>query len=443
MVGCNRLPPNLLRSSFLINLDNLQEESITIACASGEMFAYSIPVQCMFLSLDDIHPSDSASTNAHGIKCASHSDTTNEPSDSSHVSLLSSSCSTACVCSFSSSACNYQFFSLSLTKGLSGHSGMDIHKGRAHAGLLLIRALMAYFDEQTGLDISTTTNNPNTSDFTSEINKLSHSSTQKSSLSLISFHSVEKINAIPGDASCIFCIKKEESEEITPKITKEMEAIMAEYRAIEPNLEWELKEVDISYIISNADRAKDVDVNNNSACLTCLTPLSSQKALSILSLLPHGCIKNSFVFTDIPSLSTNLYYIHLNSMFVDANNNNSDKQICNSTEHSTITSSLPSFDISFFTRTMSKDISSAFTRYMSTTASLFSLIPRTVDNNSSYSSWNTSTSSRLFQCCREAYTSVYGRDPPITAVHAGMLTVLSFFILLVLLALFRPFSFRL
>lgn len=140
-------------------------------------------------------------------------------------------------------------------KGLKGgHSGMDIHKGRANANKLMTRLL---YNGNGVLD-----------------------------LQLSSFEGGSLRNAIPREANAIVAIKKEQKAAFVSFIADFSELLKAEFQSIEPGLNITAKETDLPLQV--------LDKNDY------------HKIVNVLYAVPNGVFRMSPDIPDLVEASTNL-----------------------------------------------------------------------------------------------------------------------------------------
>lgn len=111
---------------------------------------------------------------------------------------------------------DYYFFNISLEGLTGGHSGQDIHLGRANAIVLLARII---FDLNKSIGVK-----------------------------LVSFCGGSKSNAIPRDAQAILGIKQDEKDALMAEIEKWKKIILGEYGDTDPNICISITDTDSSYI---------------------------------------------------------------------------------------------------------------------------------------------------------------------------------------------------
>lgn len=206
MTGASALSEDALKGKVFINLDSEEEDTVYIGCAGGGDTHLTLPIERICPPGDTI---------ALRIK----------------VSGL---------------------------KG--GHSGVDIHEGRANAIKVLTRMLREGMRSVNGI-------------------------------MLAELKGGNKRNAIPREAEAVVVVSKKEAEVFHISVKTEGENVSSEYNAIEP---------DFRITIENTD------VPSDAAGLS-----SSSKILSVLTSMPHGVLSMS---KDIPNLvetSTNLAIVNL------------------------------------------------------------------------------------------------------------------------------------
>jgi len=145
---------------------------------------------------------------------------------------------------------------------MGGHSGLNIHEGRANAILLCAMAA------QSALKAS-------------------------SDVSLVSITGGDKHNAIPREAIAKFSVSSPEAKQaVQEAATKCAIAAKAEYGALEANL-----------------RITIIESNMESTCQEQIPPLekdSATRLISMLMALPHGPIKFSHAMPDLVETSNNI-----------------------------------------------------------------------------------------------------------------------------------------
>jgi dipeptidase D len=200
MTGANNLGEGMITGNILLNLDSEDDAEIFIGCSGG---------------LDTV--------------CSFHYTPTEAPED-------------------------LHFFKIDVAKGLGGHSGGDIHRGRANANKLVARFLW---------------NLEKTHDVT-----------------LAEIDGGNLRNAIPRAAHAIFGVRAADKEAVTVEFNNYVADIKNEYKAIEPTLELTLE---------TADRPA-----------TCVDQSTSHRLIEAIYSAPHGVISMSQDLEGLVETSTNL-----------------------------------------------------------------------------------------------------------------------------------------
>ncbi|MCK4613412.1 MAG: aminoacyl-histidine dipeptidase [Thermoplasmata archaeon] len=208
MTGAFGLSGDMMKGRTIINLDTEEEGSIYIGCAGGGDTAFTLPVASVDTAEMECTP---LKIKVHGLK--------------------------------------------------GGHSGVDIHEGRANANKALTRIL-----------------------------NIGNRATSKGLL-LANFQGGSKRNAIPREAEAIVLFGKEEKEGFIRAARSEAESIIFEYRAMEPDLAVDFDETEMP------DKAANKE--------------STAKALQVLTAIPNGVLAMSLDIPDLVETSTNLAIVEL------------------------------------------------------------------------------------------------------------------------------------
>ncbi|SMD09421.1 aminoacyl-histidine dipeptidase [Pedobacter nyackensis] len=200
MTGAKQLDPSNISGNILLNLDTEEDDELTIGCAGG---------------ID--------TTTVYSYK---------------HHSVVNDSVA----------------FKVSIKGLLGGHSGMDIHKGRANANKLLTRLL---YNGNKVLD-----------------------------LQLASLEGGSLRNAIPREASAVVAVSNDQKSAFLSFIGDFSEVIKAEYQSIEPGLK--------------------INVEENTLPLEVLDKQDYHKIINALYTVPNGVFRMSPDIPDLVEASTNL-----------------------------------------------------------------------------------------------------------------------------------------
>lgn len=200
LTGANNLGEGMITGSILLNLDSEDDAEIFIGCAGG------VDTTCVFDYKRSFAPTD------------------------------------------------FHYFRLDISKGLGGHSGGDIHLGRANANKLLARFLYRL--------------------------------AQKHEVALSEIDGGNLRNAIPRAAHAVFGVHASNKEVVRVEFNKYMAEVETEYSGLEPTLTLELESVDRpEYSVDEA---------------TC------SHLIEALYSAPHGVISMSRDLEGLVETSTNL-----------------------------------------------------------------------------------------------------------------------------------------
>ena len=201
MGGAMELDTSVLKGKYMINLDTDNDAGFVMGCAAGTTIKYNLPVTYVTPCEDSVQVKISVS-------------------------------------------------------GLTGgHSGMDIHKNRAHA-IKLIGIILAELDTQVCIRI-------------------------------ISLNGGMKVNAIPREAFLEVFIQKNEHEKAREIVNKLQSQFSSDFRLTDPKLQVTLEEL-------SSEDSKVLD------------DLSKQRLISSLQLFPNGVLAMSSELTSLVNSSCNL-----------------------------------------------------------------------------------------------------------------------------------------
>ena len=200
LTGANNLGDGMLNATMLLNLDSEDDAEIFVGCAGG------VDTTCLFTYKRSFAPTD------------------------------------------------FHYFKFDISNGLGGHSGGDIHLGRANANKLLARFLY-------GLSL-------------------------KHDLALAEVDGGNLRNAIPRAAHAVFGVDTAHKESIRVAFNKFVAEIEAEYAGIEPTIKFALDSVDKPEYTVDRD--------------------TSLALIEALYSAPHGVISMSRDIEGLVETSTNL-----------------------------------------------------------------------------------------------------------------------------------------
>lgn len=200
MTGANNLGPDMLGGNILINLDSEDDAEIFIGCAGG------VDTTATFHYNRSVAPTD------------------------------------------------FHYFKIDVSKGLGGHSGGDIHLGRANANKLIARFLFTLG--------------------------------QKHEVSLCEIEGGNLRNAIARAAHAVFGIHTSKKEDVRIAFNQYVADIENEYKGIEPTLSLELESIDRPDF--------------------CIDSTTTRNLIYSLYCAPHGVVSMSRDLEGLVETSTNL-----------------------------------------------------------------------------------------------------------------------------------------
>jgi dipeptidase D len=178
-------------------------------------------------------------------------------------------------------------------------------------------------------------------------------------------------NAIPREAFATIVVEKAFAEKVSNWITDFQTTIVEEFRDTERDLRIAVKDSIIPGFVMDRD--------------------NQIKLLSSLTCCPHGAIAWSKEMDDLVETSTNLASVKFNG----------DKTITIvTTQRSSIESS-------------KRDVASMV-------ETCLKLAGATVVHSDGYPGWRPNITSEILKITRESYRKLFGRDPNIRAIHAGL-----------------------
>lgn len=200
LTGANNLGDGMISGKYLINLDSEDDAEIFVGCAGG------VDTTCTF-----------------------HYERSMAPTD-------------------------FHYFKLDIAKGLGGHSGGDIHLGRANANKLLARFLWTV--------------------------------SKKFELSLAEIDGGNLRNAIPRAAHAVFGVHTSSKDDIMAMFNQYVAAVKDEYEGIEPTLEISIATIERPEFTIDSDTTK--------------------RLIEALYSAPHGVVSMSRDLEGLVETSTNL-----------------------------------------------------------------------------------------------------------------------------------------
>ena len=200
LTGANNLGENMISGSILLNLDSEDDAEIFVGCAGG------VDTTCTFSYTPQAAPQDK------------------------------------------------QYLKIAVADGQGGHSGCDIHLGRANANKLLARFIWQVAQSQE--------------------------------LTLVEIEGGNLRNAIPRAASAVIGVDKATKEDVRIAFNNYIADVEFEYAGVEPDLKLTLESVDTPQ--------------------QCIDNDTAEKLINALYCAPHGVISMSRDLEGLVETSTNL-----------------------------------------------------------------------------------------------------------------------------------------
>ena len=234
---------------------------------------------------------------------------------------------------------NFHYMRVSVKGLLGGHSGSDINAGRANANKVIARFIWEC--------------------------------SQKWPVAVCEFDGGNLRNAIAREAHAVFGLHNDHLEEMRNDLQKYADAIRAEYKGVEPGMEFNIEKVE-----------------RPEYCIDSATGLALVR--SIYSA-PHGVYAMSHDLEGLVETSTNLAAVKMIG----------DNQIkITSLQRSSVES-------------RKEDIAGQVYAH-------FQLAGAKIEQGNSYPGWTPNMDSRIMKLSADAYEELFGVRPAIKAIHAGL-----------------------
>lgn len=259
----------------------------------------------------------------------------------------------------------FGFFKLAVEGLKGGHSGVEIHRQRANAVRLLARVLEGVRDKPGEAG----------------------SGSGSGILRLVSLNGGSTHNSIPNFAEAFFALKRSELDRVKGLVSGFGKTFRAEYARSDPDIRLDLEEVEkgVIYEISETEVSeKEVPLDR------VLTENSDLRLLGLLLGLPHGVYRMSDKIQGLVETSNNLALVRTGDDAVEVLSN----------QRSSVVSRL-----------------AEITGRIEAVAGLAGAELRCENG---YPAWEPDLESDLLSRCKTAYTSVFGEEPAIEVVHAGL-----------------------
>ena len=188
---------------------------------------------------------------------------------------------------------------------------------------------------------------------------------------LSSIEGGNKHNAIPREAEAVAFVPKKKVQEARTGVSEYNKTVRAEFATVEPDLQVTLEEM-------KSKKGKVIKKGQQ------------QQIMQTVAALPHGVTKMS---ADIPGLvetSTNVAVI---------------KTLKKSIQLAT---------------SQRSSVASELTEMVQTVSAVFDLGGAEVINTDGYPGWKPNLESPILKVAKSTYKSLYGKDPEVKAIHAGL-----------------------
>ena len=235
MLGAVGMDMSNLTGKYLLNIDSEEEGHVLVGCAGGCLTTIRVPVE------RELPEEETGQENAGD----------REESAPSYARSMR----------------------LTVTGLLGGHSGMEIHKGRANANMLLGRVLQELRKELPG-------------DFR-----------------LVSVDGGSKDNAIPREAAAEVWISGDKTERAKEVVEKTEAVIQREYGSCDPEIRISLEDETSGTDEPGPDGQKQKTPELKAGSFT---DVSAEKVISLLRCLPNGIQKMNPVIPELVETSLNL-----------------------------------------------------------------------------------------------------------------------------------------
>jgi dipeptidase D len=285
LTGATKLDPKIIKGNWLINLDSEEEGQLFVGCAGAKDCVITVPVK--WKEADD---------------------------EGAQMEITVEGC-------------------------VGGHSGLDIHWGRANAIKVLARLLWNLVNEF--------------------------------SIRMSDIHGGSLRNAIPRDAHAVIMVPQNEIAGIKKRIQNLQRTIQSEYRMTDPHLKISIK-----------------DMPNQKSQV--MKKSQAEKILDLLYALPNGVLAMSPDISGLVETSANLATLETNRTSVVIGISHR--------------SSVESRKRDLVDRVL------ALTRLADTKA----------EETEGYPGWKPNLHSKILSVTKEVFTEIYGKEPHVTAIHAGL-----------------------
>lgn len=191
-------------------------------------------------------------------------------------------------------------------------------------------------------------------------------------LLLSSIEGGNKRNAIPRECTAIVAIPQAKFAQAKSTVEKLHSILKAEVATVEP---------DLSITLEELSNKKKVNV---------IKKAQQEKILQTILALPHGVLKMSADIAGLVETSTNVAVIHTTKKAV----------VLATSQRSSVASELD--------------------EAVEVVSTIFKLGGAVVENSDGYPGWKPNLNSPILKLAKETYASLYGKEPAVKAIHAGL-----------------------
>ncbi len=189
---------------------------------------------------------------------------------------------------------------------------------------------------------------------------------------LSSIEGGNKRNAIPRECSAVVFIPKNKLKDAQDRVASLNAVLRAEVAAVDPDLQVTLVED------STLKKSKVIKKQQQ------------KKILSAIAALPHGVLKMSAIIPGLVETSTNVAVISTTKKAI----------VLATSQRSSVVSELD--------------------EAVQTVSSILDLSGANVESTDGYPGWKPNLASPILKLAKETYKSLYGKEPEVKAIHAGL-----------------------
>ncbi|MBN2213549.1 MAG: aminoacyl-histidine dipeptidase [Bacteroidales bacterium] len=203
------------------------------------------------------------------------------------------------------------------------------------------------------------------------LNRFLWSVSERMPIRIACFDGGNQRNAIPREAYAIITVRQSHSQKLRDEFDQFCFAIKNELSESEPGLKTELKPADLPQVV--------------------LTKKYQLRMLNLLYACPHGVISMSKSIRDLVETSTNLASVKFTG---------SDTYTVSTSQRSSVESEKENI--------------------ANTVSSIFELARAEVRQSDGYPGWEPNTGSEILKITVESYKKLFGKEPVVRAIHAGL-----------------------